>query len=518
MLVARLGIVAATVAGLAALPSPAAAGTGAGLIREIRIHSNVPFITAGPEGDLWFTTNLRQNAIGRITPGGMVTKFKPLAKGVEPGGIVTGPDGNVWFTYERDGFGFSGGGVGRITPKGKVTLFPEPPELHGSPFEIVAGPDGNLWFDHAAILTPTGQAIGRITPQGEISEFSAGLTQSAAVTNLTAGPDGNVWFGDDSDHPAIGRITPTGEITEFGGIPPREFPILEGPTPGPDGNLWFSANEPTTAVERISPEGTISRFDAGLDPRAEFVGPFVTGSDGNLWFRVEKRASRHRRNPDSGSTAIGRIAPSGKISEFSHCLRPLPLFAGPNFLTRGPEGNVWFTTWPSGESSRPTPASIPSIGRITPGGKITEFRYGLDEQSEPEELTVAGGRFWFIDRLFNSIGEITPPRRPANTFLVSFPERHGGIRVKVVVPGAGRVRMQEIGVVAHGQRKAVPGLVSRVVRARACGAVYLPLPFRPGLQRLLAKRHHFRLALRVSFKPRGGTSFSERTGIALERR
>jgi streptogramin lyase len=518
MLVVRLGIVAATVAGLAALPSPAAAGPPVGLIREIRIHSNVPDITGGPEGDLWFTTNLRQDAIGRITPGGKVKKFKPLAKGVEPDGIVTGSDGNVWFTYERNGFGFSGGGVGRITPKGRVTLFPEPPELHGSPFEIVAGPDGNLWFDHAAILTPTGQAIGRITPHGEVSEFSAGLAQGAAVTNLTAGPDGNVWFADNSDHPAIGRITPSGEITEFVGIPPREFPILEGPAPGPDGNLWFSANEPTTAVERISPGGTITRFDAGLDRRAEFVGPFVAGSDGNVWFRVEKSASRRQRNPEIGTTAIGRITPSGKISEFSHCLRPLPLFAGPNFLTPGPEGNVWFTTRQSGESSRPTPASIPSIGRITPSGKISEFRYGLDEQSEPEDLTVAGGRLWFVDRLFNSIGEITPPRRPANTFLVSFPEGHAGIRVKVVVPGAGSVRIQETGVVTHGHRKAVPGLVSRALSARACGPVSLPLPFRPGLQRLLAKRHHFRLALRVTFKPRGGTPFSERTGIALVRR
>ena len=517
MLVARLGIVAATVAGLAALPSPAAAAAPVGLIREIRIHSNVPDITVGPEGDLWFTTNLRQDAIGRITPGGKVKKFKPLAKGVEPDGIVTGSDGNVWFTYERDGFGFSGGGVGRITPKGKVTLFPEPPELHGSPFEIVArarrqplvrprrDPDADRAGDRANHATGSNQRVQRRAPRKRCRDAPHRRPGRECLVRRRTRPP-----GDRANHAP-------GEITEFVGIPPREFPILEGPTPGPEGNLWFSANEPTTAVERISPEGTITRFDAGLDQRAEFVGPFVAGSDGNVWFRVEKSASRHRVT-QKGSTAIGRITPSGKITEFSHCLRPLPLFAGPNFLTPGPEGNVWFTTRPSGESSRPTPASIPSIGRITPSGKITEFRYGLDEQSEPEELTVAGGRLWFIDRLFNSIGEITPPRRPANTFLVSFPEGHEGIRVKVVVPGAGSVRIQETGVVTHGHRKAVPGLVSRVLSARACGPVSLPLPFRPGLQRLLAKRHHFRLALRVTFKPRGGTPFSERTGIALVRR
>jgi hypothetical protein len=38
------------------------------------------------------------------------------------------------------------------------------------------------------------------------------------------------------------------------------------------------------------------------------------------------------------------------------------------------------------------------------------------------------------------------------------------------------------------------------------------------LQRLLTRRGHFVLAFRVTFKPRGGTPFSERTGIALEQR
>ena len=223
--------------------------------------------------------------------GGQGEEFGGLGRGVEPTEIVAGPDGNLWFTYSRDSLGFSGGGVGRITPQGRVTLFPEPPELHGSPFEIVAGPDGNLWFSHAAILTPTGQAIGRVTPRGEISEFSAGLREEAQVTNLTAGPDGSVWFGDQSDQPAVGRITPSGEITEFGGLEPEPFPIFHGPTPGPEGNLFFSANENTVAVERISPAGEITRFRRGLDPLAEDVGPFATV--GNMvWFRVEHAAAQ----------------------------------------------------------------------------------------------------------------------------------------------------------------------------------------------------------------------------------
>jgi hypothetical protein len=53
--------------------------------------------------------------------------------------ITAGPDGNVWFT-ERNG-----DKIGRITPDGTVTDWPVPTE-HGGPLGIVAGPDGNIWF------------------------------------------------------------------------------------------------------------------------------------------------------------------------------------------------------------------------------------------------------------------------------------------------------------------------------------------------------------------------------------
>lgn len=495
--VPRRIVLAAIVVALLA-PSAAGAASPVGLIEELPMHTNVVDLTAGPEGNLWFTLNTpfgkgNRNAIGRITPQGEVTRFRAgLTRQTEPSEIVTGPDGNLWFTYDPGIRSFGGGGVGRITPRGKITLFGEPPDLHGSPFEIAAGPDGNLWFGHAAILTPTGQAIGRITPKGEISEFSAGLSESAAVTNLVAGPDGNVWFGDDSDHPAIGRISSSGEITTFP-LPPRSFPILEGPTPGPDGKLWFSVNEPTTAVERISPGGTIERLQAGLPPRTEYVGPFASGADGNVWFRIEKGPAPGKRETERGLTAIGRITPGGKITEFSHCLRPMPEFAGPNSLTRGPDGNVWFTTWPSGEDADPTRASIPSIGRITPSGKITEFRLGLHERSDPDSLTAAGGSLWFIDREADAIGRVVPPHAPPNTFLVLSPRRRGGVtRVAVAVPVPGTLRLQ-----ARGAKTIVR-------RAHDCGTVMLTVPRRQAAG-------GGRVAL--TFTPRGGSPYTRRISL-----
>lgn len=499
------GLLIATVAASPAAAAPAHGGAPVGLIKEIPLHGNAGDIAAGPEGNLWFTQNMpaRAPAIGRITPKGKVTKFRQgLSGAAQPLDITAGPDGNLWFTYDPGIRSTTGGGIGRVTPAGRITLFREPAGQHGSPFEIVTGPDGNLWFNHTAILTPTGQAIGRITPNGEITEFSTGLREGADVANLVSGP-GGVWFADESSTPAIGRIASSGETTEFPGLTPHEFPIFYGPTPGPEGNLWFSDNEQKPAVvERITPDGTIERFGAGLNPRAEYTGPFAVGADGNVWFRVERRGLAGSPNPEISSTSIGRVTPSGKIDEFDDCLRPMPSYAGPNFLTLGPDRNIWFTTWASGESAHATLNSTPSIGRITPSGEITEFRLGLHPSSQPYGLVSAGGRLWFTDG--GAIGMIVPPRKTPNTFLPvgtePLPGTHA-VRLRIAIPGPGTLTV-------HGS-KVRPGhvYVSRCNRASVRVA-----PAR-GLRRVPR-----RTRVRITYFPRGGTPFSRNATIRLRPR
>src|SRR6266566_1853422 len=54
------------------------------------------YITAGPDGNLWFTeANLHQ--IGRVTPSGDFTEFPIPSSDADPTSITSGPDGNVWF-------------------------------------------------------------------------------------------------------------------------------------------------------------------------------------------------------------------------------------------------------------------------------------------------------------------------------------------------------------------------------------------------------------------------------------
>src|SRR4029077_7320294 len=55
-----------------------------------------------------------------------------------PGRITAGPDGNLWFT--------DFGQIGFITPATHAITEYQVPYTNSNPFDITAGPDGNLWF------------------------------------------------------------------------------------------------------------------------------------------------------------------------------------------------------------------------------------------------------------------------------------------------------------------------------------------------------------------------------------
>jgi virginiamycin B lyase len=62
-------------------------------------------ITAGPDGNLWFTGS---SFIGRITTKGVVTEFALPTKDSFPAAITAGPDGNLYFAESASGSGSAG--------------------------------------------------------------------------------------------------------------------------------------------------------------------------------------------------------------------------------------------------------------------------------------------------------------------------------------------------------------------------------------------------------------------------
>jgi streptogramin lyase len=86
--------------------------------------------------------------------------------------------------------------------------------------------------------------------------------------------------------------------------------------------------------------------------------------------------------------------PLGQVTEFTGNLTPNN---GPNRITLGPDGNLWFTE-----------RDADRIGRITPSGTIKEFHTGITPGAGLWGITAGpDGRLWFTESQFNTIGAIT---------------------------------------------------------------------------------------------------------------
>jgi virginiamycin B lyase len=174
---------------------------------------------------------------------------------IRPWAITLGPDGNEWFTD------FLASKIGRITPSGKVTEYPVPGPTDAGPTSITSGPDGNIWFGRD-------DAVGRVTPRGRVSLFS--LPPRRGTSDITAGPDGNVWYSDGYGY--VGRVTHDGQITEFGtgsGTDPASI------ASGSDGNLWV-VSYTTPHLIRVSPSGEMKKYNMNIES-------IIAGPDGNMW-------------------------------------------------------------------------------------------------------------------------------------------------------------------------------------------------------------------------------------------
>jgi streptogramin lyase len=350
-------------------------------------------IVTGSDGNLWMFGNQYasgDNAIGRITPAGVFTTFTVPGNFSEIAGLTAGPNGNVWFTEEEDGFTVGEQpAVGQITPAGVTTLFPIPQGttldpsrgVNVDPTAITTGPDGAIWFTELA-------GIGRITTGGTIEQFPL-TTPGATAQNITSGPDDTLWFTQNAFGAngnavgSIGRITTSGAITVY---PLRADATIEGSVEAHDGDLWFTEIfhklhelRATDAIARITPRGVITTFPTSVGAGAITIGP-----DGNVWFsgnRVTKKGA--------GYTAIGEVTTTGHIKVFDlPTTSPTGLSsyrnANPYSLISGPDGKLWFDD---------AVGKTEGIARISTGGKLAStIPAGFDD-----DLTRGpNGQVWFL--------------------------------------------------------------------------------------------------------------------------
>jgi streptogramin lyase len=238
------------------------------------------------------------------------------------------------------------------------------------PFSIIHGPDNNVWFFET--LDTGNYRIAKMTTSGAVTEFP--MVGTPAL--MASGPDGNIWFTR-SDTNVVGRITPLGSVTTFTLPIGSDSPF--GIASGPDGNLWITEVS-GRQIERITPDGEVTgQFPIPTPNNAP--REIAAGADSNLWF-IEYAI-------DYTNNKIGRITTSGVITEF-------PITTSDMYLTgiaAGPDGNIWFVETPTSCDGTPYPGCSGKVGKITPGGIITEF----DVPWTPYNITAGPhGNLWSI--------------------------------------------------------------------------------------------------------------------------
>ncbi len=241
--------------------------TPAGQLNEYNIptdEAGPDQITVGPDGNLWFVEAYAQQ-IGRITPAGKITEFSLPFSDSEPTGLTAGPLSSLWFTDTGNNE------IGRITTAGKVTEFSLDSTNLALNGGIVAGPDGNLW---AAASDDSGNgALLRMTSAGKLSSFAL----PDYPNDLTVGPDGNFWVAADGD---IDRVTPAGVVTQF------SLPNGDGAfdiTAGPDSALYFGSYG-TDPMGRITTSGTVAEFNPPGATSDTFVNDLASSAGGKIWY------------------------------------------------------------------------------------------------------------------------------------------------------------------------------------------------------------------------------------------
>jgi streptogramin lyase len=253
------------------------------------------YFATGADGDVWYTTGGR---VARITTAGVITGIAdPETPIVGASRIAAGPGNNMWFRSDD--------GIGYIEDDNSVTLFPI--DSLSSQGGLVAGPDGNVWA-----TDPQGSQIFRVTPTGTVESFT---TSRSVGANLTVAGDNKIWFGvgtSDSLGSALGRIDAFGEV-------PTYFPLPAGVGPswmttGADGRIWFVASrngeEPVLGIATTA--GVVSTIDVpGVGLGWPFNSVPTLGPEGNIWITDSERNGLLRVTPAGEITPV--FDPDGEL-------------------------------------------------------------------------------------------------------------------------------------------------------------------------------------------------------------
>ncbi len=377
-------------------------------------------IAVGSDGNIWFTDEL-SSFIGHINTSGGNLRLILLGTTSHPEGLAAGPDGNLWFVDDVQGISSATGAfkIGKVSTSGHVTEYSSGidagyfiPDNYANA-QIVTGPDGNLWFTNPQLASLNKNYLGKITTSGVITSYN--LIESPL--GLTAGPDGNIWVTEDSN---VAKVTTSGSETDYALTSGFGY---TGMSVGPDGNIWFSAGN---AIGYVTPGGVITQFPALTNPDIYYLTSIVSAPDGGLWIVGDVTSNIARVSTAGQVTNVFNLSLGSEISwdtlgpdgaiwatgNLSNIIVRLDTGTGatniypgvpggkPMVITVGPDGNLWYTD-----------SGVNSIVKISTSGNILgQYSAGQRAAGLWSIVTGPDGNLWFTEYTYhdNSIGKITP--------------------------------------------------------------------------------------------------------------
>lgn len=260
--------------------------------------SNPVGVTAGPDGNMWFTqingvvkispSNPTQgeattiNAIGgaqeivsdgtdlwtasgdkvvRVPPASPNTPQIFTINGLNARGIAVGSDGLIWIAD------FGSNRVFSLTTADVQT--PYDLGANAGVQDVAAGPNGQV-----VIPRPGQQNIGLLSPGGTPTAFP---TPAGDPFGATFGQDGAYWVAQFLSND-LGRLTPDGQYSVLGGLSANSGPRYV--TTGPGNTLWVSLNQASkiARVSGVEPPAALTPTISGLKltPSAFKVGKRAT--------------------------------------------------------------------------------------------------------------------------------------------------------------------------------------------------------------------------------------------------
>lgn len=312
------------------------------------------------------------------TLGPGIVSEKPIpTSAATPLGITSGPDGNVWFTE------LNGNKIGHVIPgtfpgAGSIVECGPLPTAGSGPLDITSV-TGNpkLWFDEFA-----NNKIGNVDPATcTYNEFTI-PTSNSGPSGLTSDQSGVLWFAE-SNVAKIAKMTIGGSITEYPTGLTNSAPLAVAIAG--DNSVWYLDSGRNSVGHLTFPGGIATFVDFGIPNNPADPASIVLGPDGALWFTELGIGS-------FTGCQIGRITTGGSpsITEF---VLPFPQPSPHGDVCLGITsvgGNIWF-----GE------ADTGAIGRVTPGGVVTE--YGIPGSGTTAVYVTGGpdGNLWFTDGGFD---------------------------------------------------------------------------------------------------------------------